>query len=79
MNGMGKQFRKESNTKNRKKPLINQSQYSESGQKTTSQKVNFCSNTVFSLYFKNRAKKVSRRKTTRFFDPLPVTKITTPI
>ena len=35
-------------------------------------KANFCSNTVFSLYFKFRAKKISRRKTTRFFAPLPV-------
>ena len=40
--------------------------------KTTSEKANFRSNTVFSLYFKFRAKKISRRKTTRFFAPLPV-------
>ena len=40
-------------------------------QKTTGEKANFCSNTVFSLYFKFRAKN-SRRKTTRFFTPLPV-------
>ena len=33
--------------------------------RTTSEKANFCSNTVFSLYLKNRVK-ISRRKTTRF-------------
>ena len=40
--------------------------------KTTPEKPNFCSNTVFSLYFKFRAKNNSRRKTTRFFAPFPV-------
>ena len=40
--------------------------------KTITEKPNFCSNTVFSLYFKIRAKKISRRKTTRFFAPFPV-------
>ena len=40
--------------------------------KTTSEKANFCSNTVFSLYFKFRAKKSHAAKTTRFFAPLPV-------
>ena len=39
--------------------------------KTTIEKANFCSNTVFSLYFKFRTKK-SRHKTTHFFAPLPV-------
>ena len=40
--------------------------------KTTSEKANFCSNTVFLLYFKIRAEKISRRETTRFFAPFPV-------
>ena len=31
-------------------------------QKTTSEKANFCSNTVFSLYFKFRAKKIHAAK-----------------
>ena len=39
--------------------------------KITSDKANFCSNTVFSLYIKFRAKK-SSRKNTCFFAPLPV-------
>ena len=41
-------------------------------QKTTIEKPNFCSNTIFALYFRIRAKKISRRKTTRFFAPFPV-------
>ena len=40
--------------------------------KTNSEKANFCSNIVFSLYFKLRAKNNSLRKTTRFSTPLPV-------
>ena len=40
-------------------------------QKTTSEKANFCSSTVFSFYFKIRAK-IARRKTTRFLAPPPV-------
>ena len=50
----------------------NQSEIAACEQKTTSEKAKFCSNTVFSLYFKFRAKKISRRKTTRFFALLPV-------
>ena len=49
----------------------NQSEIDVCEQKTT-EKANFCSNTIFSLYFKIRAKKYSRRKTTCFFAPLPV-------
>ena len=40
--------------------------------KTTSEKANFCSNTVFSLYFKIRAKKNHAAKPLAFFAPLPV-------
>ena len=70
MNGLGKPFRKKSDPKNRKN-CKNQSEIAACEQKTTSEKANFCSNTVFSLYLKFRAKN-SRRKTTRFFAPLPV-------
>ena len=45
----------------------NQSEIAACEQKTTTDKANLCSNTVFSLYFK-----ISRRKTTRFFAPFPV-------
>ena len=41
-------------------------------QKTTSEKANFCSNTVFSLCFKFLEQKNLRRKTTRYIAPLPV-------
>ena len=58
-------------TQKNKKNSKNQSEIAACEQKTTSEKANFCSNTVFSLYFKFRAKN-SRRKTTRFFAPLPV-------
>ena len=50
----------------------NQSENDACEQKTTSEKANFFSNTVFPLYLKIRAKKNSRRKTTRFFAPFPV-------
>ena len=56
MNGLGKPFRKKSYPKNRKNSK-NQSEIAACEQKTTSEKANFCSNTVFSLYFKIRAKK----------------------
>ena len=62
---------KKSNPKNRKNSK-NQSEIAACEQKTRSEKANLCSNTVFSLYFKLRAKKNSRRKTTRFVAPLPV-------
>ena len=66
MNGLEKPFRKKSGPKNRKNSK-NQSEIAACEQKTTTDKANFCSNTVFSLYFK-----ISRRKTTRFFVPFPV-------
>ena len=37
----------------KKKKLKNQYQNAACEQKTTSEKANFCSNTVFSFYFKN--------------------------
>ena len=66
-----KPFGKKSDPKNRKNSK-NQSEIAACEQKTSRLKANFCSNTVFSLYFKIRAKKNSRRKTTRFFAPFPV-------
>ena len=71
MNGLGKPVIKKSDPKNRKNSQ-NRSEIAACEQKTTSEKANFCSNTVFSLNFKIRAKKISRRKTTRFLAPLPV-------
>ena len=68
---MGKLFTKKIRSKNRKNSK-NQSEIAACEQKTTTEKPNVCSNTVFSLYFKIRAKKNSRRKTTRFFAPFPV-------
>ena len=56
MNRFGKPFGKKSDPKNRKNSK-NQSKIPACEQKTTSEKANFCSNTVFSLYFKIRAKK----------------------
>ena len=54
MNGLGKPFRKKSDPKNRKK-TVKVCEIAACEQKT-SEKANFCSNTVFSLYFKIRAK-----------------------
>ena len=54
-----------------KKTSKNQSENAACEQKPSSEKANFCSNTVFSLYFKIRMK-ISRHKTTRFIAPLPV-------
>ena len=71
MNGLGKPFRKKSDPKKRKNSE-NQCQIAACEQKTTSEKANFCSNTVFLLYFKFGAKKNSRQKTTPLFAPLPV-------
>ena len=68
---LGKPFRKKFDPKNWQNSK-NQSEIAACEQKTTNEKPNFCSNTVFSLYFKMRAKKNSRRKTPRFFAPFPV-------
>ena len=80
MNGLGKPFRKKSNPKNRKNSK-NQSEIAACEQKTTSEKANFCSNSVFSLYFKFRAKKFHAAKPLAFrsISCFGVTKITTPI
>ena len=59
----------------------NQSEIAAFEQKTTTEKPNFCSNTVFSLYFKLRAKKVHAAKPLAFrsISCFGVSKITTPI
>ena len=44
----------------------NQSEIAACEQKTTSEKANFCSNTIFSLYFKFRAKKFHAAKPLAF-------------
>ena len=60
MNGLGKPFRfKKSNSKN-------QSEIAACEQETTSEKANFCSNTVFSLYFKINVKKFHAAKPLAF-------------
>ena len=65
MNGLRKPFRKKSDSKN-KKNSKNQSEIAACEQKTTSEKANFCSNTVFSLYFKTRAQKFHAAKPLAF-------------
>ena len=55
-NGFGKPFRKNFYPKIEKN-IKHQSEIAACEQKTTSEKANFCSNTVFSLYFKIRVKK----------------------
>ena len=65
MNGLRKPFRKETDPKNRKNSK-NQSEIAAFEQKTTSEKSNVCSNTVFSLYFKFGAKKIHAAKPLAF-------------
>ena len=56
---------KKSDPKNRENS-INQSEIAAYEQKTTTEKPNFCSNTIFSLYFKIRAKKIHTAKPLAF-------------
>ena len=51
-------FEKKIDPKNQKRNSKSQSEIAACKQKTTSEKANFCSNNVFSLYFKIRAKKI---------------------
>ena len=53
MNGLEKPFRKKSDPKNRENSKY-QSEVAACEQKTTTEKQNFCSNTIFSLYFNSR-------------------------
>ena len=66
MNGLEKQFRKKIRSKKSKKTVKNRSEIAACEQKTTTDKANFCSNTVFSLYFKIRAKKFHAAKPLAF-------------
>ena len=50
----------------KKKQKKKQSEIARCEQKTTTEKPNFCSNTVFSLYFKIRAKKIHAAKPIAF-------------
>ena len=81
VNELGKPFRKNPIQKIEKKNSKNQNEIAACEQKTTSEKPNFCSNTVFSLYFKIRAKKIHAAKSLAFrsISCFGVTKITTPI
>ena len=65
MNVLEKPFRKKSDPKNRKN-IKNQSEIAASEQKTTTDKANFCSNTVFSLYFEIREIKFHAAKPLAF-------------
>ena len=65
VNGLGKPFRKKSDPTNRKNSK-NQSEIAACEQKTTTEKPNFSSSTVFSLYFKSRAKKIHAAKPLAF-------------
>ena len=71
---------KPSDPKYRKK-TTNQSEIAACEQKTTSEKANFCSNTVFSVYFKIRVKNFTLQNHSLFLSTscFGVTKITTPI
>ena len=78
MNGLGKLIKKNAIQKIEK--TENQSEIAACEQKTTSEKANFCSNTVFSLYFKVRAKKITAQNhlLSRSTSCFGVTKVTTP-
>ena len=65
MNGLGKPIRKKSDPKNRENGK-NQSEIAPCEQRTTTEKANFCSNTLFSLYFKIRAKTIHATKPLAF-------------
>ena len=65
VNGLQKPFRKKSDSKNRKNRK-HQSEIAACEQKTATEKPNFCSNTVFSLYFKIRAEKIHTAKPLAF-------------
>ena len=62
MNGLEKSFRKKSYPKNRKNSK-NQSEIAACEQKITTDKANFCSNTILSLYFTSLTKQKTRPRT----------------
>ena len=63
------------------KTAKNQSEIAACEQKTTTEKLNFCSNTIFALYYKIRAKKFTPQNHSLFRSTscFGMTKITTPI
>ena len=63
---IGKTIWKKIPSKKPKNSKKNQSEIATCEQKTTREKANFCSNTVFSLYFKFRAKKFHATKPLAF-------------
>ena len=65
MSELGKPFNKKSDPTHRQNSK-HQSEIDACKQKTTSEKTNFCSNTIFSLYFKIRAKKFHAPKPIAF-------------
>ena len=65
MNRLGKPFRKKSDPKNQKNSK-DLREIAACEQKTTTEKPNFCSNTVFSIYCKIRAKKIHAAKPLAF-------------
>ena len=68
INGLGNLFRKtiKKSDPQYRKNSENQSEIAACEQEATSEKANFCSNTVFSLYFKIRAKKFHVEKPLAF-------------
>ena len=66
MNGLAKPFRKKIRSKKKRKNSKNQSRIAACEQKTSNEKANFCSNTVFSLYFKFGAKTIHAAKPLAF-------------
>ena len=63
---IGKTIWKKIRSKKLKKNSKNQSEIAACEQKTTSEKANFYSNTIFALYFKIRAKKIHAAKPLAF-------------
>ena len=66
MNGLGKPFRKKNLIQKIEKNSKNKNKIAACEQKTTTDKANFCSNAVFLLYFKIRAKKFHAAKPLAF-------------
>ena len=81
MNGLGKPFKNKSDPKILKKTVNIEVKFPHVNKKTSSEKAHFCSNTVFSLYFEIRAKKITPQNHSLFRSTscFVVTKITTPI
>ena len=66
MNGLVKPFRKKSDPKKNEKTVKIKVKLPHVNKKTTSEKANFCSNSVFSLYFKFGAKTIHATKPLAF-------------